>query len=232
MEKNPYSIGYMDAGVGQSFTALVEVSLQNKAGKFLTSQESDVSAAALELFKSGWPSDPTDDFSGKHRTFVERAKLAASFATDACLQNLGTEKEERPIPVNSIYFVQGDTTFELLIGPLKGADRLPDGAKLSLRFVHCRCQPSQPAWRDNLSLQYVSVVCIYMSSMRKTPIAAMPMVFVRTDAVSMGATGARQRKAACLLWWPCDDFQGRGKLTLLLGLSCRPNWGKRTLPSP
>eukprot|EP00967_Tisochrysis_lutea_P013505 scaffold15096_cov17-Tisochrysis_lutea.AAC.4 len=64
------------------------------------------------------------------------------------------------------------------------------------------------------------------------PIAAMPMVFVRTDAVSMGATGARQRKAACLLWWPCDDFQGRGKLTLLLGLSCRPNWGKRTLPSP
>ncbi|KAF5842494.1 hypothetical protein DUNSADRAFT_6738 [Dunaliella salina] len=64
MEKNPYTIGYMDAGVGQSFTALTEVSLQNKAGKFLTTKESDVSAAASQLFQSGWPSDPTDDFSG------------------------------------------------------------------------------------------------------------------------------------------------------------------------
>jgi hypothetical protein len=59
-----FSIGYMDAGVGRSFGRLKEVSLQNKAGLFLTSAESDVSAAASELFKSGWPSDPTEDFSG------------------------------------------------------------------------------------------------------------------------------------------------------------------------
>jgi len=98
MEKNPYSIGYMDAGVGQSFTALVEVSLRNRAGKFLTSQESDVSAAALELFKgSSWPSKPTDDFSG----------------------------------------------------------------------VSLLNQPGEKTW----------------------PIATMPMVFVRTDAIGMGATG-------------------------------------------
>jgi len=35
--------------VGQSFGNLLEVSLQNKAGEFLTSAESDVSAAAEEV---------------------------------------------------------------------------------------------------------------------------------------------------------------------------------------
>eukprot|EP00983_Pelagomonas_calceolata_P038128 1136682-Pelagomonas_calceolata.AAC.4 len=42
----PWAIGYMDSGIGQNFATLVEVSLQNSAGQFLTSRESEISEAA------------------------------------------------------------------------------------------------------------------------------------------------------------------------------------------
>uniref|UniRef100_A0A7S3VTW4 PBP domain-containing protein n=1 Tax=Dunaliella tertiolecta TaxID=3047 RepID=A0A7S3VTW4_DUNTE len=61
----PWAIGYMDSGIGQNFATLVEVSLQNSAGQFLTSRESEISEAASGVIRSGaWPADPTSDFSG------------------------------------------------------------------------------------------------------------------------------------------------------------------------
>lgn len=49
MQVTPYTIGYMDAGAGSAASSLTEVSVQNKAGNFLTSEESDVPAAAKQV---------------------------------------------------------------------------------------------------------------------------------------------------------------------------------------
>mmetsp|Transcript_3444 Transcript_3444/g.9179 ORF Transcript_3444/g.9179 Transcript_3444/m.9179 type:complete len:726 (+) Transcript_3444:250-2427(+) len=62
----PWSIGYMDASTGQSSPFLVEVSLQNSAGNFLTSREAKISEAASRVLQSGaWPKDPKGSYAGK-----------------------------------------------------------------------------------------------------------------------------------------------------------------------
>eukprot|EP00967_Tisochrysis_lutea_P055190 scaffold69231_cov20-Tisochrysis_lutea.AAC.1 len=132
LEKNPYSIGYMDAGVGQSFTALVEVSLRNRAGKFLTSQESDVSAAALETTK------------------LLKTKNAPRTSYN-CSYSKGHHGLQSPLMTSQEI---GGMQLCLVV--------------LTVLFVKQDCQPSAP----------------------RRPIATMPMVFVRTDAIGMGATGA------------------------------------------
>ncbi|KAJ9516095.1 hypothetical protein QJQ45_024518 [Haematococcus lacustris] len=60
----PWSVGYLEVGNGASAPGVTEVSLQNAAGNYLMSSQSDVSAAASQLFQAGgWPTDPTADFS-------------------------------------------------------------------------------------------------------------------------------------------------------------------------
>ncbi|KAG1675595.1 hypothetical protein FOA52_014183 [Chlamydomonas sp. UWO 241] len=59
-----YSIGYADSANGAE-AGLLEVSVLNRNGKWLTSALADLSAAAAELYASGngWPSKPSSDFS-------------------------------------------------------------------------------------------------------------------------------------------------------------------------
>jgi len=65
ISSNPWTIGYADAGNGVEL-GLLEVTIQNANGFWVTSQTADVSAAASALFQSGngWPAMPSDDFSG------------------------------------------------------------------------------------------------------------------------------------------------------------------------
>ncbi|KAG2494674.1 hypothetical protein HYH03_007190 [Edaphochlamys debaryana] len=59
----PWSIGYMDAANGLDLN-LLEISMRNKDGNYVTSQTGDVTGAASALFKSDtWPKSPTQSFS-------------------------------------------------------------------------------------------------------------------------------------------------------------------------
>ncbi|KAF5831597.1 hypothetical protein DUNSADRAFT_12931 [Dunaliella salina] len=69
MTATPWSIGYMDAGVGQSTRGLVEVSLRvsqanpDADAKFLTAREANIAGAASQVLQSGqWPDDPRGTF--------------------------------------------------------------------------------------------------------------------------------------------------------------------------
>jgi len=174
ISSNPWTIGYSDAGNGIEL-GLLEVTIQNANGFWVTSQTADVSAAASALFQSGngWPAMPSDDFSG-----VSLLNQPGDTVFPICAMpfmlvrtDLTTKSESGPLAAAFVQYMLSDAAQDILPGI--GFARLPSDVRdyaISKALPLLMTDPRFPPWvvESGSSIKHAGAGAGVLSSFRDT----------------------------------------------------------------